>query len=110
MGDAIAAARMLLPLPRHERAAMMDRLLYEAHLADCCRKRLGRSHATYGNGTLMDAAARYPRQDEPFLDDADYLDALLTVLSALRSRAGRAGRGSAFFRTCPLFPREAKVT
>lgn len=99
IGDAVAAARALLPLPQAARPAMMARLLYEAHLADCCRKRLGRGHPRFGNGTLMDAASRHPQPPEPFLDDAEYLSALLTVLAALLARKRREN----FFPAC-AFP------
>ncbi|MFD1912126.1 hypothetical protein [Halodurantibacterium flavum] len=97
IGDAVAAARALLPLPRASRPAMMARLIDEAHQADCCRKRLGRWHPRFGNGTLMDAASRYPQPREPFLDDPDYLDCLLVVLAALLARRVPAsGRGELF--------------
>ncbi len=98
MGDAVAAARALLPLEEGRRRVAVERMIYEAHLADCCRKRLGRGHPRFGNGTLMDAASRYPQRSEPLLDDMDYLRALAVVIETLLARREREN----FFLTCAL--------
>lgn len=90
MGDAVAAARVLVALPPEEREDRMRRLLAEAHMADRCRKRLGRGHPRFGNGSLMDAASRHPQRPEPFLDDVEYLASLGVVIGCLLER--REGR------------------
>ena len=42
----------------------------------------------------MAAAAAWPQSREPFLDDADYLEALGCVVQELRARAGRGSRSA----------------
>ena len=55
-GDAFDAARALLGCPVPERAACLQRMLAEAAAADAYRKRLGRAHPRWGNGSLMGRA------------------------------------------------------
>lgn len=86
IGDVIAAARVLAPLPRGQRAGALRALLARADLADRHRKRLGRAHPRWGNGSLMAAAHAEAPPPEPFLDDPAYLEALICVLWALRAR------------------------
>lgn len=85
-GDVVAAARALLPLPEAERPAAMARLLAEADAADRYRRRMGRVHRLWGNGSLMAAAMARPLPPEPFLADPDYLRCLIVVLEALLAR------------------------
>ncbi|MFC2967851.1 DUF7742 family protein [Acidimangrovimonas pyrenivorans] len=88
-GDLVAAALVLRALPEAERDGALRRLLEEADLADRYRKRLGRPHPDYGNGSLMAAALRHRPGGEPFLSDPAYLDALGRVIAALRARRAR---------------------
>ncbi|MGY6703942.1 DUF7742 family protein [Roseinatronobacter sp.] len=104
-GDIHAAACVLLmcpcgdcpcsDCPCRDWPQVMAEMLAEAHMADCYRKRLGRVHARFGNGTLMAAAlARAPaacatcaRPSAP-----RYLAALACVSSAIADwRAARRG-------------------
>lgn len=87
-GDLIAAARVLLAVPEAERPVAIRRMIAEAEIADRYRKRLGRGHRLYGNGSLMAAAMRRQLLPEPFLGDPDYLDCLATVIRALSERHG----------------------
>lgn len=85
-GDLSAAARALLPLPEAARRAAAKRMIAEADIADRYRKRTGRAHALYGNGSLMAAALRRHPPAEPFLSDPGYLDCLATVILLLSER------------------------
>ncbi|MGO4853159.1 DUF7742 family protein [Phaeovulum sp. W22_SRMD_FR3] len=88
-GDVVAAARALLPLPVARRRAELDWLIARAEAADRFRKRLGRAHPDWGNGSLMGAAMRGPLPPEPHLSDPDYLDCLAEVIAALVARRRR---------------------
>ncbi len=83
-GDVSAAARALLPVPPHARAAQARRLIDEASAADTHSRRTGRAHGRWGNGTLMAAAHGHPMGREVRFDDPDYLDCQLAILTALR--------------------------
>jgi len=88
MGDLCAAARAILAVPVGARTAAMDRMLAQAQAADAYRKRFGRAHPRWGNGSLMGAAFQVPLPPEPFLSDLAYLDCLSEALAALRRRPG----------------------
>jgi hypothetical protein len=88
-GDVVTAARVLLAAPRPERGRMLARMLEEADWADAFRRRTGRIHRLWGDGSLRAAAAARPRAAEPPLDDPDYCRCLLLVFEALLAR--RAG-------------------
>jgi hypothetical protein len=87
-GDVVAAARVLLALPDSARASCLDRMLDEARWADAYRKRTGRAHPLWGNGSLMAAALRRPARPEPALGDAEYCRCLIAVFEALLARRG----------------------
>lgn len=80
-GDLSAAARALLRAP--DRAATMHRLLTQAHAADQFRKRTGRCHPNWGNGTLAASARTVPLPPEPYLSDATYLACLAEVIAGI---------------------------
>ena len=88
-GDVVAAARTLLASPAPERARLIRRIIVAADWADRHRRRHGRAHPRYGSGSLMAAAAAWPRKPEPLLDDPDYLGCLVCVLAALLARSAR---------------------
>lgn len=92
IGDIVAAARVLLPVPTEQRPALVRRLLRAADLADAHRQRRGRAHPRFGSGSLMAAAAAWPQLREPFLDDPDYLEALGCVIAGLGARMDRRPR------------------
>ena len=85
-GDLTALARHLLTLPPPDRPAACARLLDQADAADRFRKRLGRAHATWGNGTLMARAMALPQHPEPGLQDPDYAACLILALATLSRR------------------------
>ncbi|WP_457648937.1 DUF7742 family protein [Profundibacter sp.] len=82
-GDVVAAALVLLRLPVLVRRDVMRDMLEQAAAADMYRKRLGKGHPLWGNGSLMAVAMRRERASEPFLDDPDYCRCLITVFSTL---------------------------
>jgi hypothetical protein len=94
-GDVTAAARLLRAAPAAERAAAFARLVAEAELADRWRRRTGRAHPDYGDGTLMAAALAHRPGPEPFLTDAEYLDCLRVVIEGLIARHAGARPGEA---------------
>ncbi len=67
--DAIAAARVLLRHRRERRPWVMHRMLAEAASADAWRRRTGRLHPRWGDGSLMATALRRPLAGEPPLAD-----------------------------------------
>ena len=84
IGDVLALARVLFVLGEEEWAVCADRLLWQAHVADRYRKRLGKPHPAWGNGSLMAVTGAEPKADaEPFLSDLRWLRALSCVLDRL---------------------------
>lgn len=83
-GDVTAAARRLLDLPPESHKAAVTALLDRAEAADRFRKRHGRAHPFWGNGSLMAVAlSGRPPRGEPFLSDPDYLQAIATVIEGI---------------------------
>ncbi|MBM7068026.1 hypothetical protein [Actibacterium sp. 188UL27-1] len=81
--DVAFAARALLALPadlREERAA---RLVRQAAVADRYRRRFGKAHPAWGNGSLMGAAARLPRSPIESFGDPGFCACFAMVLQAL---------------------------
>ncbi len=84
-GDLTVAARRLLTVPLGTRWRTARKLIAQADAADRYRRRFGRAHAKWGNGTLRAAAAADASlPPEPRLNNADYADCLALVLEALR--------------------------
>ncbi|WP_428543182.1 hypothetical protein [Profundibacter sp.] len=90
-GDVVAAALVLLRVPVSACPEVMRDMLEQAAAADLYRKRLGKGHPEWGNGSLMAVAMRRERAGEPFLDDPDYCRCLIAAFSTLLEwRAERA--------------------
>ncbi|HDR29185.1 MAG TPA: hypothetical protein ENN83_11355 [Rhodovulum sp.] len=96
-GDAVAAARALFACPPGKRTASMALMLERAEAADAYRKRFGRAHPAWGNGSLMALAQRESLPPEPLLDDPDYCRCLALVFATLADRraATKTPRGLA---------------
>ena len=92
-GDVSDAARALLAAPPAARERLCRRMIVEAEAADAYRRRTGRVHPLWGNGSLMAAARRRALADEPGFDDADYCSCFEMVLRALILHRGGRGRG-----------------
>lgn len=88
-GDVAAAARVLQKTPHEAREAMLAGLWRQARAADIYRKRHGRAHGGWGNGSLMAAALAAGAGVEPPLTDRDYCACLAMVYA----RLARAGGG-----------------
>ena len=83
--DIVAAARVLLALPKEGRLQAMRKMLERAGAADLYRKRFRKHHPDWGNGSLMAVAMRYKMRPEPFMDDLDYCRCLMLVFESLLS-------------------------
>lgn len=83
-GDVSVAARAIRGLPPDVQRHAISLLLEAAHAADIFRKRFGRAHPLWGNGSLMAAAmvAGGGRQD-PFASDLPHLEAMAAVIEAI---------------------------
>lgn len=89
-GDVVAAARLLMGIAPRDRPGVIVALLTRADAADRYRKRTGRVHPFWGNGSLLAAASVRGLRPEPFLDDPDYCQCFVEVFEALvRWRAER---------------------
>jgi len=97
IGDVLAAARVLFVLGEEDWIVCIDRLIWQAQVADRYRRRLGKPHPAWGNGSLMAVTGTVPKADaEPFLSDPRWLRALCCVLdrlcvAKLSFVSGRAG-------------------
>lgn len=91
-GDVTAAARRILDLPKCLHESVVASLLDRAHAADRFRKRHGRPHPFWGNGSLMAAALTgAPPLPEPALSDKSYLEAVATVIEGILEWRQRSG-------------------
>ncbi|MGR3572441.1 DUF7742 family protein [Brevirhabdus sp.] len=54
--DVVAAGRLLLSIDEGARRDLLCTIIRRAHWADKYRKRIGRAHPVWGNGSLGDAA------------------------------------------------------
>ncbi|SPH17634.1 hypothetical protein DEA8626_01158 [Defluviimonas aquaemixtae] len=83
-GDVAVAANAVRSLPSDARCAEVLRFLDRAHAADLFRKRTGRAHPFWGDGSLMGAVLKgSPVRAEPFLSDPEHLSALAVVIETL---------------------------
>lgn len=93
-GDISAVARALLCHPARGRVSLFDRMIVEAEAADKYRKRYGRAHVNWGNGSLMAVANTRPQADEPYLDCPEYCCVMALVFCGLLAwRRGQMARG-----------------
>lgn len=91
-GDLHAAARRLASLAETAHGPVIREMLYRAHCADRLRKRTGRGHPDWGNGSLVMAARSGWPSPDGAPTEAQYLRALASVACGiLRWRAERGG-------------------
>lgn len=89
--DIVSLATSLLAQPTAERSAFAALQLKLTDAADRYRKRFGKAHALYGNGTLSSCCAKMPKELERRLDDAEYAECLIKALEAVVAfRSGEA--------------------
>jgi hypothetical protein len=82
------AVAALLAVPPAARPRLAAAIVTEARAADAWRKRQGRAHPLWGDGSLMSAALRHPARPLPPSLGREARAALRQVLDALD-----AGRG-----------------
>ncbi len=91
-GDVTAAARAVHGRSIEAQRCMVLRFLDRAHAADLFRKRLGRAHPFWGNGSLMAAIpSEICAKAEPFLSDTLHLEALALVIDTVLDWRRRVG-------------------
>jgi len=90
-GDiAVAAHAVRGQAPDLQRYAIL-RFLDRAHAADLFRKRFGRAHPFWGNGSLMAVVlGSGMARPEPFCSDTAYLGAFSTVIETVLEWRDRA--------------------
>lgn len=88
-GDLDFAVRALLPAPLAARGSVARAIIQTADIADRYRKRLGRAHPVFGDGSVGAAARRYPLAPLPDYCNARYCGALAVFLAALAGWRGR---------------------
>ena len=80
----MAVARVLLALDDTQWDACADLLIWQAGVADRYRRRLGKPHSDWGNGSLMAVAhGKAKPEAESVFSDVRYLQALSCVLDRL---------------------------
>lgn len=109
-GDIRMLARHLTGVRRRDRPDVALRLLERAHVADRYRKRTGKAHELWGDGSL---AAAIPKASlagaETFVADRDHLEAMSDALAAIlcwKDRAARVGISSRRFSAGRVFRRQ----
>lgn len=80
---------------RAQRPDAMVKMIARANAADRYRYVTGRGHPIWGNGSLAAVAKTLPRTREPYQDDPDYCDCMLTVYAALKTQRRSSGRHGA---------------
>lgn len=86
LADIETAARVLMLAKPSTRADFMAKLLERAERADSYRQATGRPHPRFGTGTLMSAAAPYPKAGRVAGFLHDDLHAIHCVIDGLMER------------------------
>lgn len=81
--DVSAVARALWAVSRRRGHRVCTKILAEAELADLRVRRKGRSHPSYGNGTLMAAACARSLADDKGFDNPEFCQCFEMVLHHL---------------------------
>lgn len=85
--DLMVAARALMAVEQDTRPWLARRMAQEARWADKYRKRFGRRHVLWGDGTLRGAAVRRVLAPERPLSDPACGAAMVLLLDVLVGRA-----------------------
>ena len=81
-GDLIALARVVMTWPAAQRGARLAEVITQVEAADAYRRREGRAHPKWGNGSLMSWALGHPSERRD-AGNPEYLRALALVCTAL---------------------------
>ncbi len=84
--DLAVAARALLQVPEEARIRCAEMLLSQSQAADAYRKRFGRAHPLWGDGTLESVARGRDLAPAQPMTNSDYLSCMAIVLEAVLSR------------------------
>lgn len=79
----MTAALVLLGVPDETRQSLCRRMIVEAHAAHRYFRRFGRSHALWGDGSLMSCALKRTVPPEPGFSDSQYCGCMEMVLHEL---------------------------
>lgn len=82
-GDLTLLARAAVLWPAELRVMRLERVFMQTHAADLYRKRFGRAHPRWGNGSVMARVLALPR-GRAVAGAPDHLEALEDVCRALR--------------------------
>lgn len=83
LSDLNLAARTLLAVPDQARVGTMQCLVNAARVADKYRKRTGRAHIVYGDGTLGSACQHREKVNMPDRCDKKYLDCMRIAIEQI---------------------------
>ena len=83
LDEVLRAAGCLKTLPDASQPGQAAQWITDCHFADKYRKRLGKNHAEWGNGSLLARVGPTCILGQTDLGDPDYLQAVITILSAL---------------------------
>ena len=86
LSDLNMAARTLLAVPQRGRRKLVQSLIHNAHVADKYRKKTGRAHPQYGDGSLCAVCQPMTKVAMPDRCDPRYLDSLGIVIEGLLAR------------------------
>lgn len=87
LSDLNLAARTLMLVRAEDRPLRIALILDQAQAADKFRKRIGRAHVHFGNGTLAAACQHYVKHPMPSQCDANYLASMEAVIRGLLARS-----------------------
>ena len=87
INDLNISTRVLMAVLAVERASLIDRIIENAQVADRYRKRTGKPHLRFGNGSLSGACQPFQRAPMPARCNRDYLASLAVVVQGLRDRS-----------------------
>jgi len=99
-GDVFALAHWLVGMPPPEQRSACDQMLQEAEWADKYRKRHGRCHPSWGNGSLMGRLGQeVVPKGFPKFSDPEFCETVVLVLTCLQrwrdeKRSGCWGKSS----------------
>jgi hypothetical protein len=83
VADILALARVLQTVTSAERTGVAERLVAEAQAADVFRQKFGRSHASWGDGSIASRCLLAGPQPEPEPDEAAFLEAIATAANVV---------------------------
>lgn len=106
-GDLSLVARLLWCVPKGAWAGMMAEVLIHANAADRYRKRLGRPHADWGDGSVASyVGMNFDLPSEPFLSAEGYMEAKLAALHGIlewrSSQKRMSGSALRIFNAAPI--------